>query len=95
MKGNNTLLLCGKSQRTALSNGIPQSWAKSWWFLDLPGIYRSVFRKLPSPAAHPNLSKTHDGTPQNFASQKGGYETIHGHKYVSTYKSLPYKSAGI
>jgi hypothetical protein len=25
-----------------------------------------------SPAAHPNLSKTHDGTPQNFASWKGG-----------------------
>jgi hypothetical protein len=24
-----------------------------------------------SPAVRPNLSKTHDGTPQNFASQKG------------------------
>jgi hypothetical protein len=25
-----------------------------------------------SPAAHPNLSKAHDGTPQNFTSRKGG-----------------------
>jgi hypothetical protein len=31
-----------------------------------------VYRKLFSPVAHPNLSKTHDGTPQNFASRKGG-----------------------
>jgi hypothetical protein len=31
------------------------------------------------------LSKTHDGTPQNFASQKGGTKL-----YASTYKSLPY-----
>jgi hypothetical protein len=30
-----------------------------------------VFRNLFSPAAHPNLSKTHDGTPQNVASKKG------------------------
>jgi hypothetical protein len=33
---------------------------------------RAVFRNLSSPAAHPNLSKTHDGTPQNVASRKGG-----------------------
>jgi hypothetical protein len=32
----------------------------------------SVFRKLSSPPAHPNLSEPHDGTPQNFVSQKGG-----------------------
>jgi hypothetical protein len=31
----------------------------------------SMFRNHYSPAAHPNLSKTHDGTPQNFASRKG------------------------
>jgi hypothetical protein len=31
-----------------------------------------VYRKLISPAAHPNLSKTHDGTPQNVASRKRG-----------------------
>jgi hypothetical protein len=30
------------------------------------------FRNLFSPAAHRNLSKTHDGTPQNMALQKGG-----------------------
>jgi hypothetical protein len=33
---------------------------------------RAVFRKLFSPAEHPNLSKTRDGTPQSFASRKGG-----------------------
>jgi hypothetical protein len=32
----------------------------------------AVFRELFSPAAHPNLLKTHDGTPQYFASRKGG-----------------------
>jgi hypothetical protein len=38
-----------------------------------------VLHKLPSPAAHSNLSKTRSGTPQNFASRKGGmklYMTI-------------------
>jgi hypothetical protein len=25
-----------------------------------------------TPTAHPNLLKTHDGTPQNFASREGG-----------------------
>jgi hypothetical protein len=56
---------------------------------------KSLFRNLFSPAAHPNLSKTHDVTPKNVASRKRGYETIHGHKYVSTYKYLHYMSAGI
>jgi hypothetical protein len=32
----------------------------------------SVFRKLVSPATHPNLLKPYDSTPQNFASQKVG-----------------------
>jgi hypothetical protein len=30
-----------------------------------------------------------------FRLAKRGYETFHGHKYVSTYKSLHYKNAGI
>jgi hypothetical protein len=29
---------------------------------------RTVFHNLFSPAVHPKLSKTHDGTPQNIAS---------------------------
>jgi hypothetical protein len=33
-----------------------------------------VFRKRFSPAAHPDLSKAHDGTPQNVASRKEGTE---------------------
>jgi hypothetical protein len=33
---------------------------------------RPAFRSLFSPVAHPNLSNTHDGTPQNVASRKGG-----------------------
>jgi hypothetical protein len=33
----------------------------------LQSSIRAVFRNLISPAAHPNLSKTYDGTPQNFA----------------------------
>jgi hypothetical protein len=44
---------------------------------------------------HTLICQTHDGTPQNLASWKGGYETIQGHKYVSTYKSLPSKNADI
>jgi hypothetical protein len=54
---------------------------------------RPVFRDLFSPAAHPDLSKRHDGTPQNVASRKGGTK-LHGHKYISTYKYLFYKDAG-
>jgi hypothetical protein len=30
-----------------------------------------------SPAADPNLSKTHDGTPLNFRLTKSGYKTIY------------------
>jgi hypothetical protein len=30
-----------------------------------------MFRNRFSPAAHPNLPKTHDGTPQNVASRRG------------------------
>jgi hypothetical protein len=33
--------------------------------------FKPVFCNLFSPTAHPNLPKTHDGIPQNFASQKG------------------------
>jgi hypothetical protein len=29
---------------------------------------RAVFHNLCSPTAHPNLSKTHNGTSKNFAS---------------------------
>lgn len=36
----------------------------------LPGSIREL-RKRFSPTAQPNLSKTHDGIPQNFASRKG------------------------
>jgi hypothetical protein len=38
----------------------------------LAQFLKAVFRHLFSPAAHPNLSRTHDGTPQNFASRKRG-----------------------
>jgi hypothetical protein len=58
------------------------------------GSSRTVFHNLFSPAAYHNLSKTHDSTSQNSASQEGG-KKLCGHKYVSTYKSLPYKNAGI
>jgi hypothetical protein len=34
--------------------------------------FRPVSRNLFPPTAHPDLSKTHDGTPQNVASRKGG-----------------------
>jgi hypothetical protein len=50
-----------------------------------------VIRNLFSPAAHPNLLKTHDGTPQNFALQKRGTKL---YKAINTYlqkKFLPYK----
>jgi hypothetical protein len=40
--------------------------------LNLHFTCRPVYRSLFSLAAHPNLSKIHDGTPQNFASRKGG-----------------------
>jgi hypothetical protein len=33
---------------------------------------KTVFHKLPSPAAHPDLLKTHDGTPQTFISMRKG-----------------------
>jgi hypothetical protein len=39
--------------------------------IDLIYLSKAVFRKLFPPAAHSNLSKTRDGTPQNFASRKG------------------------
>jgi hypothetical protein len=35
-------------------------------------LSRTVFRNQFPPAAHPNLSKTHDGIPHNFTSGKGG-----------------------
>jgi hypothetical protein len=44
-----------------------------------------VLRKRFSPAAHPNLSDTHDGTPQSFASRKGGtklYMTINMYLHI-------------
>jgi hypothetical protein len=37
--------------------------------------------------AHPNSSKTHDGTPQNFASRKGDrklYMAININLYINT-----------
>jgi hypothetical protein len=48
----------------------------------------AVFHKLFSSVAHPNLSQSHDRTPQNFASQKEGtklYMAIHGYEYVTIY----------
>jgi hypothetical protein len=33
---------------------------------------KALFRKHFPPAAHPHLSKTHDGTPKNFTSRKVG-----------------------
>jgi hypothetical protein len=41
------------------------------WF-NLKLLSTAVFRNPFPPVAHPNLSKTNDGTPQNFSSQKGG-----------------------
>jgi hypothetical protein len=55
---------------------------------------KPVFRKRFSPAAHPNLSDTWRHTTK-FHLTKRGYETMYGHKYVSTYKSLSYRNAGI
>jgi hypothetical protein len=59
---------------------------------------RTVFAKPNAfssvPTVHPRhtpFCQTHDGTPQEFRLTKRGYETIHGHKYVSTYKSFPKK----
>jgi hypothetical protein len=49
-------------------------------------LYRAVLRKLFSSAAHPNLSKTRDGTPQNFASRKEGtklYMAIHMYLHIN------------
>jgi hypothetical protein len=45
--------------------------------------------------AHPNLSKNTWRHTTNFHLAKKEYETVHGHKYASTYKYLPYKSAPI
>jgi hypothetical protein len=53
-----------------------------------------LFRNPFSPAVHPNLSDTWRHTTK-FRLTKRGYETIHGHKYLSTYKYLPCKNAGI
>jgi hypothetical protein len=56
------------------------------WIKNVLSLYsgclssRTVFRNLFSLAAHPDLSKTHEGTSQNVASRKGGtklYMTIH------------------
>jgi hypothetical protein len=47
-----------------------------------------VFRKLSSPLAHPNLSRTHDGTPQNLTSRKGGsklYMAINMYLHINPY----------
>jgi hypothetical protein len=48
-----------------------------------------------SPAAHPNLSDTWWHTTTKFRLTKGRYETIHGHRYASTYIYLPCNTAGI
>jgi hypothetical protein len=47
-----------------------------------------VFHNLFSPAVHPKLSKTHDGTPQNIASWKGGaklYMGINMYLHINTF----------
>jgi hypothetical protein len=56
----------------------------------------SVFHKLFSIVAHPNLSKTHHCTPQNSSSCKGGTKLYMAtNMYLHINKSLPYKNAGI
>jgi hypothetical protein len=54
---------------------------------------KTVFH-FSSPAAHPNLSKTRDGTPQNVAS---GNKTMHGHMAINTYLriNLLYENAAL
>jgi hypothetical protein len=75
--------------RLSVSNNLPPRANRH--FLGLSQCFANFFH----PHTHPNLSKAHDGTPQNFASRKGGFETMHGQKYLSAKKSLPYKNAGI
>jgi hypothetical protein len=56
------------------------------WLLGDHIQYNTAFRNLFSPAAHRNLSKTHGGTPQNFASPKGGtklYMTINMYLHIN------------
>jgi hypothetical protein len=55
--------------------------------------YRVVFRNL----FHPDLSKTHDGTPQIVASRKGCTKLYMAISMYVVYinKYLPYKNAGI
>jgi hypothetical protein len=72
----------------------------TWRFFSATGIYSSdmrnircriskaVFRNIFSLAAHPNLSETHDGTPQNFASLKGDtklYIAINMYLHISSW----------
>jgi hypothetical protein len=50
-------------------------------------LFTAGFRNLFSPAAHPNLSKTRDGTPHNVASRKGGtklYMAINMYLHINT-----------
>jgi hypothetical protein len=53
----------------------------------LPESYKAVFHNLFLPSAHPNFLKTHDGTPQNFASQKRDtklYISINMYLHINT-----------
>jgi hypothetical protein len=48
----------------------------------------AVLRNLFSPAARPNLSKTHEGTPQNVAPRKWGtklYMAINMYLHINSY----------
>lgn len=50
----------------------------------------AMLRKLPSPVVNPNLSKTVDGTQQNFALRKGAgnyksYMSINFYLHINPY----------
>jgi hypothetical protein len=50
-------------------------------------LNRPVFRNFFSPAAHPDLSKTHDGT--EFLLTTRVYETVHGHNMYLQFSPCP------
>jgi hypothetical protein len=79
-----------------LRHSLTQStWSSSWRWLHAKGkstnhkvpyyvIYSSVPRPF-LPMAHPTLTMSHEGTPQNFALWKGGTK-----QYVAIKMPIPY-----
>jgi hypothetical protein len=61
------------------------------WFYNSVNQPKPIFCNLLSSVAHPNLLDTWWQT-TNCRLTKRGHKTIHGHKYVSTYKHLSYKN---